>query len=61
MDRPMLGELISLYARLYLDRDAPVRLAAMSRAHEVDAVTTLDAGALGRPDNEHLALAVAQG
>ena len=39
----------------------PVQLAGMLRAQGIDVQTTLDVGALGRPDDEQLAFAATAG
>jgi predicted nuclease of predicted toxin-antitoxin system len=57
----MVDDLSALYGRLYLDQDVPVQLAGMLRAQGIDVVTTLEAGALGQPDSQQLADAVASG
>jgi predicted nuclease of predicted toxin-antitoxin system len=48
-------------ASLYLDDDIDHHLARLLRARGVDAICTIEAGTVGRPDQEHLAFAAAQG
>jgi uncharacterized protein with PIN domain len=47
--------------RLYLNEDVHIRLAKALRQRGFDAITTVEAGMLGTPDEEQLALAVSQG
>lgn len=46
---------------LYLDDDVDHALARLLHAHGVDAISTLEAGTVGHPDEWHLEFATAQG
>lgn len=47
-----------LFASLYLDEDVDVLVAQLVTSHGFDAITSRDAGQLGRNDEEQLAYAV---
>jgi predicted nuclease of predicted toxin-antitoxin system len=49
-----------LFVELYLDEDVSVLVAELLRSHGFDVLTALEAGQLGKSDEEQLAYAVSQ-
>src|SRR5262249_36765239 len=54
------GDIMQLFAKVYLDEDVSVLLAELLKARGFDASTALASGMLGKLDEEQLAYAVVQ-